>query len=377
VLLQEAQQQMATIEERGPFQFRVKIRRNGVGDTRTFETRSEAEDWARVVEGKVTGNEYVDRRIAKKTSLSEACEWMITHCLRARPDAKNQKSKLKFWKTSKFADWSLNSIHDWDLIEWRRETLDEDGIEDDEMCGPEAKCGTQTVIHRLNALSTLYQEWSRANKVSLENPVKPSVRPSAPEGRERRLLEAVGSGDSEEERLLRAASRSSRPWLRSAIIIAIETTMRQSELARLTWRHVELHRDRPYADLLKTKNGKRRRVPLSPRAVEAFQNLLSLSESTADSNRTVLPIETPRGIIHAFRAAMDEREFPDLHWHDLRHEGISCLFERTDLRETEIMTISGHLSNAMLVRYTHLRADRLGDRLPGGRLGSLQTNQFL
>jgi hypothetical protein len=30
------------------------------------------------------------------------------------------------------------------------------------------------------------------------------------------------------------------------------------------------------------------------------------------------------------------------------------------------MAISGHLTPAMLTRYTHLRADRLGAKLPGG-----------
>jgi integrase len=357
---------MATIEERGPYQFRSRIRRKGISDTRTFETRTAAEEWARVMEGKVTGNEYVDQRIPRNTSLSHACQWMLDSCVGTNPDAKNLKSKLNYWKTSKFADWSLVSIQDWDLVEWRREVLDEDGIEDDETCGPDAECGAQTVIHRLNALSRLYQVWPRAHKVPLENPVKRGVRPAPPEGRTRRLREPDGSGDSEEERLLRAASKSSRPWLKPAIIIAIETTMRQGELAYLTWEHVNLRADRPYADLLRTKNGKHRRVPLSGRAIEAFRDLLRSSDGT-NSRQPVLPVETPRGIIHAFRNAVDDTEFPDLRWHDLRHEGISRLFELTDLRETEIMAISGHLSNAMLARYTHLRADRLGERLPGGR----------
>ena len=85
---------------------------------------------------------------------------------------------------------------------------------------------------------------------------------------------------------------------------------------------------------------------------------------------SVLPVETGRGVIHAFRDAIDDKDFPDLRWHDLRHEAISRLFELTDLRENEIMAISGHLTPAMLVRYTHLRSDRLGARLRGGRLNT-------
>jgi len=83
------------------------------------------------------------------------------------------------------------------------------------------------------------------------------------------------------------------------------------------------------------------------------------------------PGRAGRGIIHAFRDAITEQEFPDLRWHDLRHEGISRLFELTDLRDHEIMAITGHLTAAMLARYTHLRADRLGARLPGESLNRL------
>jgi hypothetical protein len=37
---------MATIEARGPYQFRAKVRRNGVVQTKTFEARRAAVDHA-------------------------------------------------------------------------------------------------------------------------------------------------------------------------------------------------------------------------------------------------------------------------------------------------------------------------------------------
>lgn len=356
------------IQIRGPYQYRAQVRRNGVYQSKTFETLREAKEWRRIVEGKVTGDEFIDLRRARMTTLAQACDWMLDGKLYGnRPDAKNVAAKLRYWKTSKFADWSLISLHDWDLIELRRETLDEDNAEDGETSGPQAECGPQTVIHRLNALSKLIQTWSRAHKVPLDNPVKPGVRPPKPDGRDRRLSE------KEEDRLLEAAEKSSRPWLKSAIIISIETCMRQSELAGLTWGRVRLVGEYPYVDLPITKNDKARRVPLSVRAVAAFKSLSRQASADAIATKSALPVETGRGIIHAFRDAVSEREFPDLRWHDLRHEAISRLFELTDLRESEIMAISGHLTPAMLARYTHLRADRLGARLPGGKKNLRQS----
>jgi integrase len=355
------------IQVRGPNQFRVQVRRNGVYQSRTFETLSHAREWQRVIEGKVTGEELVDLKLARSTTLVQACEWMLDGGIGNNPDARNVAAKLRYWKGSKFSDWSLVAIHDWDLIEWRREVLDEDNADDGESCGPAAECGPQTVIHRLNALSKLFQTWGRAHKLPLQNPVKPGVRPGKPDGRDRRL------SSGEEKRLLDAVQKSSRPWLKAAIVISIETCMRQSELAGLIWNRVKLTSEYPHVDLPKTKNDRPRRVPLSTKAVSAFKSLRPKGMIEEVGPNPVLSVETGRGIIHAFRDAVEEKKFPDLRWHDLRHEAISRLFELTDLRENEIMAITGHLTPAMLARYTHLRADRLGARLPGGKLNSRKS----
>jgi integrase len=355
------------IQVRGPNQYRVQVRRNGVYQSKTFEKLSEAQEWQRIMEGKVTGEELVDLKRARSTTLVQACNWMLDGKRAGNnPDAKNVSAKLRYWKASKFAAWSLASIHDWDLIEWRREVLDENNADDGELWGPAAECGPQTVIHRLNALSKLIQTWSRAHKIPLENPVRPGVRPGKPAGRNRRLLER------EENRLLKAAQKSSRPWLKAAIVISIETCMRQGELAGLIWDRVKLTSEYPHVDLPKTKNDRPRRVPLSARALSAFKLLKPKGSPATIGYKPVLSVETSRGIIHAFRDTVSDKEFPGLRWHDLRHEGISRLFELTDLRESEIMAISGHLTPVMLARYTHLRTYRLGARLPGGKLNSRQ-----
>jgi integrase len=93
-------------------------------------------------------------------------------------------------------------------------------------------------------------------------------------------------------------------------------------------------------------------------AVEAFRSLLLGDGGAVLGSLPVIPVETGRGIAHAFREVITEKEFPDLRWHDLRHGAISRLFELTDLRDHEIMSITGHLTPAMLARYTHLRSDR-------------------
>lgn len=360
---------MATIDKRGDYQWRARVRRAGKTETRTFESYEAAHAWALSIEGKIVGDEYQDRKQARGTTLAQACDWMIANLDRRQADAKNKVSKLTYWKSTEFSGWSLVSLRPADLIRWRRRVLDEDNAEDGEAAGPQAEVGPQTVVHRLNALAQVYQRWSLAHDQTLTCPVTKGVRPSLPDGRNRRLdIHLDRDGNDEEARLLAAAAKSSRPWLQAAIIIAVETCMRQAELAGLTWNRVRLDVPHPYADLPKTKNDRPRRVPLSARAVKALVSLRPEGAIAVIGKRPVLPVETGRGIAHAFRDAVSDAAFPDLRWHDLRHEAISRLFELTDLRDNEIMAISGHLRAEMLARYTHLRADRLGERLPGGVL---------
>ena len=139
---------MASIDERGPYQFRARIRRNGVIETKTFETRAEAERWAAILEGKVIGDEYQDRRLVRGTTLRQACEWMAANLDLGRADSRNKLAKLRYWQSTEFADWSLVAIRPADLLRWRRQILDEDAAEEGETAGPYAEAGPQTVVDR-------------------------------------------------------------------------------------------------------------------------------------------------------------------------------------------------------------------------------------
>jgi len=75
----------------------------------------------------------------------------------------------------------------------------------------------------------------------------------------------------------------------------------------------------------------------------------------------VFPVN-PQSLAHAWQAACQRTGIDDLHFHDLRHEAVSRLFER-GLSMMEVASISGHKSLSMLQRYTHLRAEDLAAKL--------------
>jgi hypothetical protein len=45
----------------------------------------------------------------------------------------------------------------------------------------------------------------------------------------------------------------------------------------------------------------------------------------AIGSKSVLPVATSRGIIHAFLGATEGRNFPGLRWRDLRHQALALI----------------------------------------------------
>jgi Phage integrase family len=143
-----------------------------------------------------------------------------------------------------------------------------------------------------------------------------------------------------------------RLW--AVVSFAVQTAMRRGELLKLLWQYV--HLDRGYLDLPAhiTKNGKPRLVPLTLRA-------LRILRSQPRTDESVFPI-TEDTLDQAFASARRRSEALGLRLHDLRHEATSRLFERTNLRETEIGDMTGHTDPRMLQRYYNKRPDDFVER---------------
>lgn len=209
---------------------------------------------------------------------------------------------------------------------------------------------TSSVRLELSLLSNFFEiariEWGLAD----DNPVKKVRKPKPPPGRDRRLT------PREDRQILRYAHQHANQSLYTIIVLALETAMRQSEILNLEWSNVNLKIG--IAHLPETKNGSKRDVPLSTRAREA---LIKYGIKTSGRLFTY----TSDGFKSTWRYMTIKLGIKDLHFHDLRHEAITRLFELGTLDIMEIAAISGHKSLAMLKRYTHLRTQRLVRKLEG------------
>ncbi|KAB1469139.1 site-specific integrase [Cronobacter sakazakii] len=208
---------------------------------------------------------------------------------------------------------------------------------------------SNTVRLELALLSSLFNvaisEWGVCDL----NPVQKVRKPKCSPGRERRLAPL-------EDKKISAYLRCNNLQLFYIYKLAIETAMRQGEILSLTWENINLHSG--IVHLPETKNGTWRDVPLSSVARGLFR------QQNPKPYGRVFDYKSS-GLKSAWRRCIKDLNIIDLHFHDLRHEAISRLFELNTLNVMEVAAISGHKSLTMLKRYTHLKAYPLVAKLEG------------
>lgn len=155
---------------------------------------------------------------------------------------------------------------------------------------------------------------------------------------------------------VRAHRPNSAPMAK-IIGFAIFSTRRQEEITRIAWADYDDAAARIWVRDMKSPGDKKGNHVLCELPMEA----LSIIKSMPRTAPQIFPFSTD-AISAAFTRACRQLEIEDLHFHDLRHEGISRLFE---LGKTipKVAAVSGHRSWNSLQRYTHLR--QTGDKYAG------------
>lgn len=307
----------------------VQIRRKG-HDTicRTFNTKSEGERWALIIESGMGVGTYIDNRETLSTSLFECLERYASEIVPLKKGAARDLVRVKFWQREPLAKKSIGTIKQADVAKWRDARIASG------LSGSTVKKDLALLSH---VFTIAIKEWG----FPLTNPVMMIRKPKADTGRDRRLY------DGEEDALLKSAT----PELRVFIILAIETAMRRGELHGLKRSWIKGR----VAHLPDTKNGSSRSVPLSKRALAAISTL----PLRIDGSLWELGIDA---YTRGFGRLCDELKITDLVFHDLRHEATSRLFEK-GLDVMQVKSITGHKSMQMLARYTHFKADELAQLL--------------
>jgi integrase len=150
--------------------------------------------------------------------------------------------------------------------------------------------------------------------------------------------------------------------------MALESAMRMREMFTLSAGQVDLAKRTIFLE--KTKNGDKRQVPITtPLRAMLAKRLKDVPDGelifpwwNGDASQACLK-RTTSLLSRQYARIFETAACKGLHFHDLRHEATSRLFERTKLSDMEIAKVTGHKSMSQLARYANLRGSNLAARL--------------
>ncbi len=317
--------------------WQARIQRQGYPDVaKSFETKADAVKWATKIEAEMDRGSYINTSLAERTTFSEL---MLRYLQEVSPKTKSAKEdgfRLRALARKSIAKYNMIALTPSRIAEYRDIRL------------REVTAGT--VIRELAYFSCVINHARREWGINIDNPIPLIRKPETPPSRTRVL------SDAEKGRLfdiLKPRFKNSNPWILFIVQFALETAMRQGEILGLGWSDIDLNKRT--AHLETTKNGDRRTVPLSTRAIQILQEL------PRSIDGRVFPMNRP-ALCANFESACKRVGIEDLHFHDLRHTAITNMASKFS-NILELSAVTGHRQLSMLKRYYHPRAEDLALKL--------------
>ena len=318
---------MPSIRKRGD-RWQVQIRRQHAPNiTRSFLKRADAEAWGREMEVEADRRCLKhDPRVLDRITLGDLVVRYRDEICANKKSCDVEQTILNAFLRHRLAKRPLSQVTSAEFARYRDERL--------------KRVSPSALNREFSPLQHMYQiaqsEWGLP---IIDNPLKRVRKPQNNKPRTRRL-----QGD-EYARLLAAAESRRVRYLKPMIILAVETAMRRGEILAAQRGH--LGEGMRTLHIPETKTGVPRTIPLSAAARELLSHLEKAHPSTP------LFEVTENGFKLAWQRTVEAAGIEDLHFHDLRHEAVSRLFER-GLSMPQVASISGHRDFRMLARYAHV-----------------------
>jgi integrase len=331
----------------------IRLKRDGKlvhSEAETFSSKALAKEWMTRREAELNAQRARGEAVGKRMTVEEMIAWYVQRERADQPWGRTKKADLARLKAGALADKRVDRLSRPDFIAYieRRRA---------EGAGPataandliwlrqvfrsaQAVLGVPVPMHALDEAA----EYLRQHRV-IGKPKRRSRRVTVDE--ERKILEHFD----------RPSARTEIP-MGDIVRFALLTARRQEEITRLRWD--DLDRKKGVALLRDVKHPTRKLGnDKTFRMLAAAWGILE-AQPQLEKEPRVFPYNA-KSVGSAFTRAMHLLGIEDLHFHDLRHEATSRLFEKGySIQEVAQFTL--HESWETLKRYTHLRPEDVPER---------------
>lgn len=327
----------------------IRIMQKGVTvyqESQTFDRKATAQAWIKRVESEMSVPGAIEKSKRSGVTVREMIDLYLLEYEKFRPLGKTKRATLTAMGKTWLGEVEDKDITSQKLVEYANWRMEQDGIQ--------AQTVGNDLAHFGAVLSVARPAWGYD--------IDPMAMPDA-----RRVLRKMGA-------VTRSRERTRRPTLSELDHIfehfcsvrdrrkqeidmvrvtgfALFSTRRQEEITRIRWDSIDEAGQRVLITDMKNPGQKYGNDVWCHVPDEAWKILKSMPK-VADE---VFPYNA-RSISASFTRACLFLGIDDLHFHDLRHEGVSRLFEMGwDI--PKVAAVSGHRDWNSMRRYTHLKGN--------------------
>ena len=142
---------------------------------------------------------------------------------------------------------------------------------------------------------------------------------------------------------------------RAVVLFTLATGLRQSNVLRLEWSHVNLDSGHAWVDADQSKNRRPIAVPLNLKALEVLRRQIGKHPARVF---TYAGRPLDRANTHAWQRALKRAGIENFRWHDLRHTWATW-HRQSGTPTHELQRLGGWRTSVMVERYAHLAPDHL------------------
>lgn len=336
---------MPTIRKRGNvYQVQVRLKKQGTiifQESATFPTQREAKAWGYALESKIKRHGVSEYKAAGTTVSDLVLAWQEAK-EKIKPVSKGLQHSVGAIMKSPFAHTPVSVLKPKDITQWA--------------ISLHGYLNPSTILHHLMVLRSAFSSAKALQDIDA------SVDVVADAAKHLRHLKVTAKSASRDTRVSDAEidlivqdfmGRFMEIPMHVIVPLLVALPRRREEMLTACWSNYT----GKTLTLIDTKNPNMARnevIPVPPKAKVIIDALPRI-------DARILPYK-PESVSAAFQRCVRRLGLQHIRLHDLRHEGISRLFEE-GLAIQEVALISGHLNWAMLRRYTHLKPNDVLEKL--------------